>query len=104
MRAAVLIAVVAATSSGCWQHIDDHCPGCTILSERAPDLPWLRDDSPATVFLVHGAFGFGPEWDDVVAALKKEKIDFVAWSWRGPWRSPSISTARFAAVLQGLLD
>jgi pimeloyl-ACP methyl ester carboxylesterase len=105
VRSRLIAAVVAALSpSGCWQHIDDHCPGCTVLSERAPDLPRLREDTPATVLLVHGAFGFGDEWDAVVAALQKGGIDFVAWSWRGPWRSPSRSAARFTAVLQGMLD
>ncbi len=101
---AALVAVVAFTGAGCRTYMADHCPGCTVLSERAPDLPRLRSDTPATVVLVHGAFGFGPEWDEVVAALRKADIDFVSWSWDGPWRSQPRSTARFAAVLQGLLD
>lgn len=101
---AVTLAAVTLAGAGCRTHIEDHCPGCTILSERAPDLPRLRADTPATVLLVHGAFGFGPEWDEVVAALQKTPIEFYAWSWGGPWNGPSRATARFAAVLQGLLD
>ena len=89
---------------GCWSHIDDHCRGCTVLSERAPDLPQLRGDGPAAVLLVHGAFGFGDEWDAVVDALRKANLEFVAWSWSGPWRSPPRSTARFATALQRMLD
>ena len=103
LAALALLASTLATTS-CWYHIDDHCPGCTVLSERAPDPPRLRADSPATVLLVHGAFGFGDEWDQVVPALRKHNIDFVAWSWGGPWRSPPKSMARFASALQGLID
>jgi len=55
--------------------------------------------------LVHGAFGFGPEWDPLVARLRtRTDLDFIVYEWRGPWSGLSRRVDELAAVLQAQVD
>ena len=66
---------LALAAAGCWNAVDAHCPGCAVVSERAPRLPSLPPDTRAVVIIVHGAFGFGDEWREVVDTVRARPQD-----------------------------
>jgi hypothetical protein len=93
-------------SSGCWMSVEDHCPRCTIVSERAPSLPALPPSTRALVILVHGAFGFGSEWREVVAHTRaRKRVAMLAFAWGGPWtRKPSLAAEALRRLVQEAVD
>ena len=101
-----LALLLAAGGAGCWNAVDAHCPGCAIVSERAPVLPSVRRDARAVVILVHGAFGFGDEWREVVAAVRaRPRTQLFAFAWSGPFtRNPSLAAEALRRVLQRAVD
>jgi pimeloyl-ACP methyl ester carboxylesterase len=102
------IALVLATIlvGGCWNHVEDHCTGCAIVNERTPRLPPLGPSTRAVVILVHGAFGFGREWEPVVAAARARRDTvLVAFAWSGPWtRRPSLAAQALVGLAQAAVD
>ncbi|HEY1585293.1 MAG TPA: alpha/beta fold hydrolase, partial [Polyangia bacterium] len=91
---------------GCWNMVVTHCPQCTIVSDRAPSLPPLRPDTHTVVILVHGAFGFGDEWRQVVDTIHAHPhTELIAFSWNGPWtRKPSLAADALRKLVQRALD
>lgn len=104
-RIAATLALACAVG-GCWNAVDAHCPRCVIVSERAPSPPPFRQDTRAVVILVHGAFGFGDEWRDVVAAARaRPKTALLAFAWGGPWtRKPNLPAEALRHLLQREID
>src|SRR5947209_16576257 len=93
--------------SGCWHAVEDHCPGCLVLSERAlAPLPILPSSTRAIVILVHGAFGFGNEWRPVVdEARRHPDLLLAAFAWSGPFsRKPSLPAEMLRRTVQQALD
>jgi len=92
--------------AGCWNAVDAHCPGCAIVSERAPATPAVQPDTRAIVILVHGAFGFGDEWRPVVEAVRaRPRTALLAFAWRGPWtRKPSLAAESLRRLVQRAID
>ena len=64
-------------------------------------LPAMRS---SLVVLVHGAFGFGPEWDPIVAKLRQNGQPFVAFEWRGPFHDLTGAVVDLGTLLQRALD
>jgi pimeloyl-ACP methyl ester carboxylesterase len=105
--AATLAAAVAlAAAGGCWNAVDAHCPRCVIVSERAPLFVAVRPDTRAVVILVHGAFGFGDEWREVVDTVRaRPKTALMAFSWGGPWtRNPDLAAEALRRLVQRAID
>jgi len=104
--AAAAIVAVLASGAGCWNAVDAHCPRCVIVSERAPAMPAVRPDARAVVILVHGAFGFGDEWREVVDTVRaRPRTALVAFSWGGPWtRKPSLPAEALRRLIQRAID
>ncbi len=104
LRAAFILCVML---TGCFHHVADYCTGCQIvdsarLAARPPTVPHGKR---AVVILVHGAFGFGPEWAPIVAALRASpEIHFVAFAWRGPWTRPDLAAHALTGLTQSYLD
>jgi hypothetical protein len=96
------IALVLVLAGGCWNAVDTHCPRCVIVSDRAAAMPAVRPDTRAVVILVHGAFGFGDEWREVVDAVRaRPHTALLAFSWGGPWtRKPSLAAEALRRVVQ----
>jgi hypothetical protein len=103
-RALALALTVAL--GGCWNLIVTHCPECTIVSDRAPLLPRLRPDTRVVVIIVHGAFGFGDEWRQVVETVHAHPhSELIAFSWSGPWtRKPSLAAEALRRLVQRAVD
>jgi pimeloyl-ACP methyl ester carboxylesterase len=101
-----LALALAASAAGCWNAVDAHCPGCAIVSERAPVLPAVRPDTRAVVILVHGAFGFGDEWREVVDAVRaRPRTALFAFAWSGPFtRKPSLAAEALRRMVQRAID
>lgn len=99
-------ALFALCAGGCWMSVEDHCRGCAIVGERAPSLPPLGPSTRAVVILVHGAFGFGSEWHQVVEHVRARRgAALVAFSWGGPWtRKPSLAAEALRRLVQQALD
>jgi pimeloyl-ACP methyl ester carboxylesterase len=97
---------IAAIAAGCWNAVDTHCVRCAVVSERAPLLPPIAPDTRAVVVLVHGAFGFGDEWREVVDTVRqKKRTALVAFAWGGPWtRKPSLAAEALLRILQRAVD
>jgi hypothetical protein len=91
---------------GCWNAVVTHCPQCTIVSDRAPSLPPLRPDTRIVVIIVHGAFGFGDEWRQVVETVRAHPhTELIAFSWSGPWtRKPSLAAEALRRLVQRAVD
>jgi pimeloyl-ACP methyl ester carboxylesterase len=93
--------------AGCWHAVEDHCPGCVILSQRTlTPLPELPAGTAAIVILVHGAFGFGNEWRPVVAeARRRRDVVLTAFAWSGPFaRKPSLPAEMLRRTIQQAID
>ena len=106
-RIAGALALAATLAlGGCWNAVVTHCPECSIVSDRAPFLPPLRPDTRAVVILVHGAFGFGDEWRQVVETVRaRPHAELVAFSWSGPWtRKPSLPAEALRRLVQRAVD
>lgn len=103
-RALALALVIAG--GGCWNSVVTHCAQCTIVSDRAPSLPPLPADTRAVVILVHGAFGFGDEWREVVQTVRaRPHTELLAFSWSGPWtRKPSLAAEALRRLVQRAVD
>jgi len=103
-RALALASTIAL--GGCWNMVVTHCPQCTVVSDRAPSLPPLRRDTRAVVILVHGAFGFGDEWREVVETVQAHPhTELIAFSWNGPWtRKPSLAAEALRRLVQRAVD
>jgi pimeloyl-ACP methyl ester carboxylesterase len=101
-----MVLALAALAGGCWNAVDTHCPRCVIVSERAPAMPAVRPDTRAVVILVHGAFGFGDEWREVVDIVRARRgTALVAFSWGGPWtRKPSLAAEALRRMIQRAVD
>jgi len=113
IAATLALGCALAAAGGCWNAVETHCPRCAIVSERseavggrAPLLPPLRPDTRAVVILVHGAFGFGDEWREVVDAVRaRPKTALMAFSWGGPWtRKPTLAAAALRRLVQRAVD
>jgi len=103
---ALAAASILASAAGCWNAVDAHCARCAVVSERAPRLPAVRPDTRAVVILVHGAFGFGDEWREVVDTVRaRPRTALVAFSWGGPWtRKPSLAAEALLRITQHAID
>ena len=103
-RAAALL--LSLSLAGCFHMIEDHCPGCTIISDRAPAPPYVAGDTRAVVVLIGGALGFGDEWRPVVSELSRHKhVVMVGFKWSGPFgRNPSLAAGALLTVLQQIVD
>ena len=101
---ASLVALAAATG-GCWYHVEDYCPRCAIVDHDHSAVPPTAPGTKTEVVLVHGSFGFGPEWGPVVDAVRQSPgFDLVAWKWPGPFRTPKRDALALRAEIQSLLD
>lgn len=100
------LVVVALCASACWMSVEDHCRGCTVIRERAPSLPPIPPSTRVVVILVHGAFGFGDEWHQLVAALRaRPRVTTLAFAWGGPWtRKPSLAAEALRRLVQAAVD
>jgi pimeloyl-ACP methyl ester carboxylesterase len=104
---AVVLGLMAFGGSGCWSYIEDHCPGCTIFVEARRGKPPPRvspQGGRVVVVLVHGAFGFGPEWAEVTQRLRDTHTPCLAFSWRGPWHELDQTVRDLSMTLQAQLD
>jgi len=102
----LLVLGMASLIGGCMNRVADHCSSCAVVKE-ATRLPpeMVRDDKRSLVVLVHGAFGFGSEWEPVVAALRDSpQAAFVVFEWRGPFHDLTGTSADLAALVQRALD
>jgi pimeloyl-ACP methyl ester carboxylesterase len=73
-----------------------------VISAARPLAPPCAER--VRVVLVHGAFGFGKEWDPVLARLERDHVDFVVYEWKGPWSGIGVRVDELAPVLQELVD
>jgi pimeloyl-ACP methyl ester carboxylesterase len=102
--------VLAIVLSGCWNPVEEHCRRCTIVRDgvirTTPELPPLGDKTRMVLVLVHGAFGFGHEWDPVVrAAEARPDVALVAFAWSGPWtRVPTLAAESLRRLVQAAID
>lgn len=92
----------ALALSGCIGRVADHCSGCAVVRESHPAA--VTTQKRALVVLVHGAFGFGSEWDPVVAELRNSPdVAFVVFEWRGPFHELSGAVLDLQTVVQRAL-
>jgi pimeloyl-ACP methyl ester carboxylesterase len=99
-------ALVAISVAGCFAHAEDRCRGCAIVRYDSPEAPFVPDGKRGLVVLLHGAFGFGSEWDPIRAALdRRPDLAWFAFSWPGPFggRPPDRAEA-FRRTLQDALQ
>ncbi len=104
--------VLAFALGGCWNSVEEHCRRCTIVgdvggvTERTPRLPALPPGTRMVLILVHGALGFGHEWEPVVAAAQaRPEVALVVFAWPGPWtRKPSLPAEALRALVQDAVD
>ena len=83
-RVAFGSAIIAATVSGCWSHVEEYCPSCPTVEHSQVAVRSPAAGVRIEVVLVHGAFGFGEEWIPIVAKLRASPdVSFFAWSWHG---------------------
>jgi hypothetical protein len=102
---ALLALLAAAPLTGCWFRVETYCPGCVVVDHARTRVPQVAATTHTVVVLVHGSWGFGPEWKDVVdAARNSPGFDLIAWSWPGPFRDPPGDAVALRAELQALLD
>jgi pimeloyl-ACP methyl ester carboxylesterase len=94
----VLLAVMLVC--GCWHAVEDHCPGCLVLSQCT--LTPLPATAKTIVILVHGALGFGEEWRPVIVEARRHPdLLLAAFAWSGPFsRKPSLPAEMLRRTLQ----
>jgi pimeloyl-ACP methyl ester carboxylesterase len=108
MRA--LATALAIVLGGCWNSVEEHCRRCTIVADNVryatSPLPPLPPSTRMVLIVVHGAFGFGHEWDPLVAAARaRPEVALVAFAWRGPWtRVPSLAAESLRELVQAAVD
>jgi pimeloyl-ACP methyl ester carboxylesterase len=86
------------------QHIVDHCTACTVVKTAASPQPPAQPRR-LQVILVHGAFGFGAEWEPIVAEIRRDRdASFVVFEWKGPFRNLTSTVANLSGVVQRALD
>jgi alpha-beta hydrolase superfamily lysophospholipase len=99
---------LAFALGGCWHPVDQYCPTCIVVNERVigATLPPLAADTRRVVILVHGAFGFGHEWDALVQAAQAQPgVAVVAFAWSGPWtRLPTLAAEALRRLVQAAVD
>jgi hypothetical protein len=102
----VLAAVATAVAcAGCWYRVEKYCPGCAIVDHTRTAVPAPAAGTHTLVFLVHGARGFGAEWSEVIAWVRRSPgFDLVAWSWPGPFKDPAGDMRALSEELQALVD
>lgn len=100
------LACLATLAGGCWNNIQEHCRRCVIVDEHVPRLPAMAPDTRAVVILVHGAFGFGDEWQPLVTAVRaRPHAALVAFGWSGPFaRNPSRAAEALLQLVQVAVD
>lgn len=100
----LLVLLGGAWSSGCaMNRIADHCAGCVVFGRGAPP-PEAPGGARRLAVLVHGAGGFGHEWEPIVAALRAADVAFVVFEWNGPFRDLTGDVEALSAGLQHVLD
>ena len=105
MKRRAALVLVCSFAAGCMNRVADHCVACSVVNEAQRPPAAVRIKAGPLVVLVHGAFGFGDEWDPIVAALRRSpEIPFVVFAWRGPFHDLSGAVADLTAVVQGALD
>ena len=102
----VSLAAFGTLVGGCWNDLDEHCRRCLIVDEHAPRLPPIASETRAVVILVHGAFGFGDEWQPLVTAVRaRPHAALVAFGWTGPFaRNPTLAAQALLRLLQATVD
>ncbi len=104
MRTLLVPLVLAALSTGCMQQIADHCTACTVVKNATSPQP-APEPRRLRVILVHGAFGFGVEWEPIVAEIRRQRdASFVVFEWKGPFRDLTSTVTNLAGVVQRALD
>jgi hypothetical protein len=102
---ALLALGLGSPASGCWYHVEKYCAGCTVVEHDQIDVPPPAPGTHTEVVLVHGSFGFGGEWGEVVRAVRESPgFELLVWSWPGPFRNPLRDALALRAELQALLD
>jgi pimeloyl-ACP methyl ester carboxylesterase len=97
-----IVCLAACLHLGCFARVDSHCAGCAIVEFRRPQPPPIAEGQRALVVLLHGAFGFGPEWEPILRALHaRPELSFWVFAWPGPFggKPPSRAEA-FRVALQ----
>jgi pimeloyl-ACP methyl ester carboxylesterase len=103
IRCAALTLLLGA---GCFNHAEDACRGCAVVSWKEPSPPPTAAGKTALVVLLHGAFGFGGEWTPILEALdRRPEIAYWVFSWPGPFGGkPPNRAEAFRHALQASLD
>jgi alpha-beta hydrolase superfamily lysophospholipase len=109
LRLTAIAVVLGLSASGCWSHVEDYCRGCAVADREHTALPATPATTHTEVVLVHGAWGFGGEWKEVVETVRQSPgFSLVAWSWPGPFggpfHNPKQDALALRAELQALLD
>lgn len=98
--------LLGLATAGCFVHADEACRGCAIVHHAEPMPPAVPAGQRGLVVLLHGAFGFGPEWRPVLAALaKRPELSFFAFDWPGPFGNKVPTRAEELRItLQAAID
>lgn len=103
IRAAAVVTLLAL--SACWHEVADTCRSCRVVDLLNPRPFAVGPRGRALVVLVHGAFGFGDEWNPILQRARAHReLDVVAVAWRGPWRSPRRAARALLSLVQTALD
>lgn len=106
-RRCALLGALVLSASDCWYSVEQYCAECQRVAHTQVHIPAVTPGTHTEVVLIHGAFGFGPEWTPVVESLRQTPgVDFFAWSWPGPvpFANPPRDAQLLAAELQVLID
>ncbi len=80
------LALVAVLLSGCFSRAELACRDCAIVRVEQPAPPPVPEGRRAVVVLLHGAFGFGSEWNPIRRALaERPELAWWVFSWPGPF-------------------
>jgi pimeloyl-ACP methyl ester carboxylesterase len=95
-----LLALALLLSAGCVHRVAERCPSCTVVDGKRALSPALKPDTRRLFVLVPGELGYGWEWDDAVASLRRSaETDFVVF-----WWNPGASFERATHDLTSTLD
>lgn len=104
-RLGAMLVLMGGLATGCMGQVAKHCTGCEVVREAQRPAPApVQAGGRTLVVLVHGAFGFGGEWDPIVAALRSAHQPFVVFAWRGPFHDLTGTVTELSGVVQGALD